>query len=109
MQGIVASTLMTPASNGSYGVMDPWRSDLKTVVSKTHLSSGVERQGLRLLMPTLNKWRGRGLKVRAGWLFNGSDKGMDASSERSESANEDILIFFFQLDLATRVQVLSVA
>ncbi|MCF8706257.1 heat shock protein HspQ [Corynebacterium sp. MC-25] len=29
---------------------------------------------------------------------------MDASSERSESANEDILIFFFQLDLATRVQ-----
>lgn len=29
---------------------------------------------------------------------------MDASSERSESANEDILIFFFQLDLSTQVQ-----
>lgn len=30
---------------------------------------------------------------------------MDANSERSESANEDILIFFFQLDLQTRIQV----
>ncbi|CAA6657454.1 unnamed protein product [Spirodela intermedia] len=29
---------------------------------------------------------------------------MDANSERSESANEDILIFFFQLDLQTRIQ-----
>lgn len=32
-------------------------------------------------------------------------KEMDASSERGESSNEDILIFFFQLHLATRVQV----
>lgn len=44
-------------------------------------------------------------KVRAGWLFKGGDKGLDASSERSEGANEDLLFFFFQLDLATRVQV----
>lgn len=45
------------------------------------------------------------MRVEAGWLFKGGDQGMEASSERSESANEDILIFFFQLDLATRVQV----
>ncbi|XP_039116888.1 clp protease adapter protein ClpF, chloroplastic isoform X2 [Dioscorea cayenensis subsp. rotundata] len=29
---------------------------------------------------------------------------MDANLERSETANEDILIFFFQLDLETRIQ-----
>ncbi|KAJ4829754.1 hypothetical protein Tsubulata_051584, partial [Turnera subulata] len=48
----------------------------------------------------------RNVKVEAGWLFNkrGRQQGWDASSERSETANEDILIFFFQLDLATRVQ-----
>ncbi|CAA7039648.1 unnamed protein product [Microthlaspi erraticum] len=44
------------------------------------------------------------LKVEARWPFQESDQGLDPSSERSESANEDILIFFFQLDLATRVQ-----
>ncbi|KAL8533690.1 hypothetical protein ACS0TY_009910 [Phlomoides rotata] len=48
----------------------------------------------------------RSLRVQAGWLFKGSDKGseFDASCEHSESANEDILMFFFELDLATRVQ-----
>lgn len=45
------------------------------------------------------------MRVEAGWLFKGGDPGLDATSEQSESANEDILIFFFQLDLATRVQV----
>lgn len=49
----------------------------------------------------------RSLRVQAGWLFKGSDKGSEfnASCEHSESANEDILMFFFELDLATRVQV----
>lgn len=54
-----------------------------------------------------NSLRRRETSVRAGWLFKGSgggDQSLDASSERSETANEDILIFFFQLDLATRVQ-----
>ncbi|KAK6157861.1 hypothetical protein DH2020_012109 [Rehmannia glutinosa] len=49
----------------------------------------------------------RSLRVRAGWLFKGSSgKGseLDPSCEHSESANEDILMFFFELDLATRVQ-----
>lgn len=45
------------------------------------------------------------MRVEARWPFQGGDQGLDPNSERSESANEDILIFFFQLDLATRVQV----
>lgn len=47
----------------------------------------------------------RNMRVEAGWLFKRGDQGLNASSEQSETANEDILIFFFQLDLATRVQV----
>lgn len=43
-------------------------------------------------------------KVEAGWMFRGGEQELDASVEQSESANEDILVFFFQLDLATRVQ-----
>ncbi|XP_073140078.1 clp protease adapter protein ClpF, chloroplastic [Henckelia pumila] len=52
-------------------------------------------------IPRPGSWR-----VGAGWLFKGGDKGanLDASCEQSESANEDILMFFFELDLATRVQ-----
>ncbi|CAM8882183.1 unnamed protein product [Rhodiola kirilowii] len=48
----------------------------------------------------------RSVKMQAGWLFNKGDgsKGLDARCEHSESTNEDILIFFFQLDLATQVQ-----
>jgi len=38
-------------------------------------------------------------------MFRGGEQELDASVEQSESANEDILMFFFQLDLATRVQV----
>ncbi|KAH6771185.1 uvrB/uvrC motif-containing protein [Perilla frutescens var. hirtella] len=50
--------------------------------------------------------RRSGLRVHAGWLFKGNDKEseLDASCEHSERANEDILMFFFELDLATRVQ-----
>ncbi|KAE9595643.1 hypothetical protein Lal_00031096 [Lupinus albus] len=43
-------------------------------------------------------------KAEAGWMFRGGEQGLDASAEHSESANEDILMFFFQIDLATRVQ-----
>lgn len=49
--------------------------------------------------------RQSGFKAEAAWMFRGGEQGLDASSEQSESANEDILMFFFQLDLATRVQV----
>ncbi|XP_008445473.2 clp protease adapter protein ClpF, chloroplastic [Cucumis melo] len=43
-------------------------------------------------------------KIRAGWLFKGGGQESGGRIERSENANNDILIFFFQLDLATRVQ-----
>uniref|UniRef100_A0A251VRA9 Uncharacterized protein n=1 Tax=Helianthus annuus TaxID=4232 RepID=A0A251VRA9_HELAN len=35
------------------------------------------------------------------------DSSSDVSSEHSENAAEDILIFFYQLDLATPVQVFT--
>ncbi|XP_077223720.1 uvrB/uvrC motif-containing protein [Tasmannia lanceolata] len=103
MQGISVSSLASPGSSGSYGAVALWRSDPK-VMSKTQLNSGVEKQILRLFLTNPNRSSRRGLKIKATWLFKGSDKGMDAHSEHSESANEDILIFFFQLDLATRIQ-----
>lgn len=43
-------------------------------------------------------------RIRASWLFSGNGKAMDASTEISEATNEDILMFFFQLDLETRIQ-----
>ncbi|EPS63974.1 hypothetical protein M569_10809, partial [Genlisea aurea] len=48
----------------------------------------------------------RSSKVFADWLFRGSDKGseFDPINEHSDSVNEDILMFFFELDLATRAQ-----
>ncbi|XP_058070191.1 clp protease adapter protein ClpF, chloroplastic [Magnolia sinica] len=104
MQGISVSTLVTPGNSGNYGTVALWRSDLK-LMNKIHLNPGIDRQVLRFFLRSPNRsWRRRS-RVVAAWLFQGSDKGMDANTERSESANEDILIFFFQLDLATRVQV----
>lgn len=51
----------------------------------------------------------RNTRVEAGWFFKGGgEQGSDASLEHSDSANEDILIFFYQLDLATRVQVFHI-
>ncbi|XP_073287596.1 clp protease adapter protein ClpF, chloroplastic-like isoform X3 [Primulina huaijiensis] len=46
-------------------------------------------------------------RVGAGWLFKGGDMGanLDASCEQSESANKDILMFFFELDLATQYDI----
>jgi len=50
------------------------------------------------------------VRTNARWLFGGdgrnsdSNKNANARLERSESANEDILIFYFQLDLQTRIQ-----
>ncbi|XP_047323320.1 clp protease adapter protein ClpF, chloroplastic [Impatiens glandulifera] len=52
----------------------------------------------------VNGLRKRNVKAKARWLFRGGEEELDAKSEQSESANEDILIFFFQLDLQTQVQ-----
>eukprot|EP01018_Ginkgo_biloba_P037405 Gb_13503 [translate_table: standard] len=43
-------------------------------------------------------------RVTAAGMFKGNDNGITAISERSDSSNEDILLFFFQLDLTTRIQ-----
>lgn len=45
-----------------------------------------------------------GLRVIAAGMSKGNDPTSTAISECSESANEDILLFFFQLDLTTRIQ-----
>ncbi|KAL7163805.1 hypothetical protein ACSBR2_039846 [Camellia fascicularis] len=80
-------------------------------LNKSDITYGVERlclwyQGARnfSFIGHFDISRQQSLRVEAGWLFKGGDQGLDASSERSETANEDILIFFFQLDLGTQVQ-----
>ncbi|XP_074292202.1 clp protease adapter protein ClpF, chloroplastic [Silene latifolia] len=102
------STLTNPGSGGLYR-----STHSRSSVKRTLLLCGAQRN------PVWNNgvWypflRGqhystgqRCVKVAAGWLFKGggADKSLEASIEFSESANEDILVFFFQLDLATRVQ-----
>ncbi|KAK3222909.1 hypothetical protein Dsin_009934 [Dipteronia sinensis] len=109
VQGLSLSTLTTSGNGGFYGSTSSWGRHFK-LVNKTHI--GIDRQCLwHQFVQCLhfkgnpNILRQRNLRVEAGWLFKGGgDQSLDASSERSESANEDVLIFFFQLDLATRVQ-----
>lgn len=111
VQGLSLSTLATSGKSGVYGSIASWRKHYK-LTKKTQIASATDRhyiwpQYVQSLFLTGNPniLRHRNLRVEAGWLFKGGGQGLDASSERSESANEDILIFFFQLDLATRVQV----
>ncbi|KAH7570022.1 hypothetical protein ACOSP7_017937 [Xanthoceras sorbifolium] len=108
VRGLSLSTLTTSGNGGFYGSTFSRRRHFK-LINKTHI--GIDRQCLwHQFVQSLhfkgnpNILRQRNLRVEAGWLFNTGDQGLDASSERSESANEDVLIFFFQLDLATRVQ-----
>ncbi|XP_031400491.1 LOW QUALITY PROTEIN: clp protease adapter protein ClpF, chloroplastic [Punica granatum] len=110
MQGLSSSTVTASGGSGVYGTNSSTSRHFKPTKSSFMVST-FDRQCLwnqcvqRLSsFGNPNVQRQNKFKVRAGWLFKGGDKGLDASSERSESANEDILIFFFQLDLATRVQ-----
>ncbi|KAL5987262.1 hypothetical protein ACLOJK_038424 [Asimina triloba] len=105
MQCISANTLAAPGNAGNYGVVALWKSDLK-LVNKNHLRFGLLGRCPRFfsMIPDGLLRRRTELKA-AGWSFQGGDKGTDARIERSESANEEILIFFFQIDLATQVQV----
>lgn len=77
-----------------------------------HLLFGVERHGFwgsflrsQSSIDDVDAPKQRDFSVKAGWLFKGNDQESDASIERSDSAMEDIMIFFYQLDLGTRVQV----
>ncbi|CAL1360300.1 unnamed protein product [Linum trigynum] len=112
-QGLSLSTLTTYGNCGIAASIPSWRRQL-SVVWKTHMDSGTRSnwplswdvQGL-VSVGNPNVLGRRSLRVEAGWLFGkstGNEEDSGASIEGSESANEDILIFFFQLDLATRVQ-----
>lgn len=108
--GLSLSTVATSGKGGVCGSALTWRKHYN-LMKKGQTASATDRhftwpQCMRSMLFTgnPNTLRHRNLRVEAGWLFKGGDQRSDAISERSESANEDILIFFFQLDLATRVQ-----
>ncbi|KAF7828001.1 clp protease adapter protein ClpF, chloroplastic [Senna tora] len=110
VEGVSLSTLATCGKNRLYGSSSFWRAPFKPF-KKSQMTSLNDRhwvwnQSVQRLFLTGDPYRSRNSdsKVEAGWMFSGGEKGLDASVERSENANETILIFFFQLDLATRVQ-----
>lgn len=111
VQGLSLSTLTASRNSGVCGPTLSWRKHFK-LMKKTYITSANERHCVwhqcvksMFLKGNPSILRQRDMRVEAGWLFKGGDQELDASSEKSETANEDILIFFFQLDLATRVQV----
>ncbi|OAY79557.1 hypothetical protein ACMD2_06805 [Ananas comosus] len=109
MRVVTANSLVASANGGACGVTPMLRNDLR-FFNKIHASSGIDGPLFwHRCMPNVylrngNRERRMASAVKAKWLFGGDDKDMDASIERSEAANEDILIFFFQLDLETRIQ-----
>lgn len=73
---------------------------------KSHITLEYSQSGKNLFFMKCHRIsRLSGFRVEAGWLFGRGEQGLDASAESSEIANDDILIFFFQLSLTTRVQV----
>lgn len=109
---VQSQSLSTLTICGSVEVYSSWRNRLNSGKSSGLIGDRcVSCQFLRRSSSSLRshwksvKQRNLLLRVEARWPFQGGEQGLDPSSERSESANEDILIFFFQLDLATRVQV----
>lgn len=109
MQGVSVSSLAPSANGGNCRAVALFKCDQK-FLNKAYVNSLVDgpclwRQSVLKLYPGNNKiTRKRTFSVQATWLFKGNGKEMDANIERSEAANEDVIIFFFQLDLATRVQ-----
>ncbi|KAF8117586.1 hypothetical protein N665_0009s0106 [Sinapis alba] len=108
---VQTQSLSTLTICGSVQVYSSWRNRVKFVKSSglisdrcvsCHFLRSPSSSSLRSHWKSL-KQRNM-MRVEARWPFQGGDQGLDPNSERSESANEDILIFFFQLDLATRVQ-----
>ncbi|XWS23130.1 hypothetical protein CRYUN_Cryun29cG0094800 [Craigia yunnanensis] len=106
----LSSTLTTSGNIAVYGTEVVRRRHFE-ITGKAYIKSGIGRQSLwHGYVPSYyfkgkpNLLRKRNLGVKARWPFEGGDQELGASSERSETANEDILIFFFQLDLTTQVQ-----
>ena len=105
VQSFSMGTLTMSATCGVYGSIQWSNPHSSKLIGKTHVILGTDWRSLCLTSKQSSFIR-RNVKVKAGWLFNrGGGEESEASCERSENANEDILIFFFQLDLATRVQV----
>ncbi|WOL10461.1 hypothetical protein Cni_G19216 [Canna indica] len=105
----LSSSLAAYASGGGCGAVAMVSSDVR-LLGKNHMNSmftgpSLWHQDMRRLYPTSSsRIRGISLRVNATWPFKGNGKEVDVNIERSEAANEDILIFFFQLDLETRIQ-----
>ncbi|KAI3917798.1 hypothetical protein MKW92_004168 [Papaver armeniacum] len=101
VNGMSESILMVSRNSGIYqsNILCRSRRD-SNLMNNTQLYAGL------FLTSQPKRPRQRSLKAEAGWFGRESRDGkkMGAISERSETANEDILIFFFQLDLATRAQ-----
>ncbi|XP_045810677.1 clp protease adapter protein ClpF, chloroplastic [Trifolium pratense] len=111
VQGVSLSTLATCGKSRIYCSSHSWMTPFEPF-KRSHIESATGKhvvwnkcvQSLVLIgYPCVSRQRSC-FKVKAGWMFRGGEQGLDASVEQSESANEDILMFFFQLDLATRVQ-----
>lgn len=114
LRGMSACTFPAAGNSGIYGYNPKSRRCSCTHTLKgSHIISGADRHfsshsyALNL-MPASRSYRRRQLRTQAGWLFSNNDasksKGLGASSERSERSNRNILVFFLELDLATRVQ-----
>lgn len=99
------STLATCGKSRIYGSpFEPFkRSHITSATGKRLVWNKCVTSLVLIGYPFASRQR-NGFKVEAGWMFRGGEQELDASVEQSESANEDILMFFFQLDLATRVQ-----
>lgn len=114
IDGMLTNTVVTPRCIAVCGSNEDWRRYLRQA-REAPMVLGAGRPCLYSFGGRIASFAGlcnisrpRSLRVQAGWLFKGHDRGSesDASCEHSESVNEDILMFFFELDLATRVQVL---
>ncbi|MCL7027961.1 hypothetical protein MKW94_014990 [Papaver nudicaule] len=112
VNGMSGGILMVSRNSGIYvsNSLSRSRSDPR-LMNDTQLYAGLGRRCIiwprnisRLFLTSRPKRpRQRSLKAEAGW-FSRDEQKVGAMSEKSETANEDILIFFFQLDLATRAQ-----
>lgn len=115
VQGVSLSNFTTCEQSRLYGLSWTWRGSFrqfkKTQIGFFNESSNCvwNECGQRLLL--LRKYHNRfcNFKVEAGWFFQGREQESEAGVERSDMAHDDIAILLFQLNMATRLQVLKQA
>lgn len=105
VQVVSLSTLATCGNSRLCGSSPSWMAPFEPYKRSQITSSNGRHLVWNNSVQSLFLTRHSDFRAEAAWMFRGGEQGLDASSEHSESANEDILMFFFQLDLATRVQV----